>query len=231
MQLVLGEDDSSYDNTSDKLICLLPHHAVFKESSTTTKTWVDFDASAKSTTGVSLNDILMVGQTIQQDLLSTVLRFGMHRYAMTADISKMYQQIWAHPEDYDLQRILWRRSSDEPLRQYQLVTVTYVTAPASFLATRCLNQLASEEASSYPLAVEVISRDMYIEDLSGSNNLSEAQKLQEEIIHILGLTQISWKVYQNSYENVKFLVTSRTMKASKLWDWCGTPHRTHLNMR
>jgi len=111
------------------------------------------------------------------------------------------------------------------------VTVTYVTAPASFLATRCLNQLASEEASSYPLAVEVISRDMYIEDLSGSNNLSEAQKLQEEIIHILGLTQISWKVYQNSYENVKFLVTSRTMKASKLWDWCGTPHRTHLNMR
>jgi len=48
----------------------------------------------------------------------------MHMYAMTADISKMYQQIRVHPEDYDLQRILWRRSSDEPLKQYQLVTVT-----------------------------------------------------------------------------------------------------------
>ena len=36
----------------------------------------------------------------------------------------------------------------ESLRQYQLVTVTYGTAPASILATRCLNQLASEEASS-----------------------------------------------------------------------------------
>jgi hypothetical protein len=105
---------------------------------------------------------------------------------MTADISKMYRQIRVHPKDYDLQRVPWRRSSDEPLRQYQLVTVTYGTTPATFLATRCLNQLASEEASSYPLAAEVISRDMYVDDLvTGSNDLLETRKLQEEIIHIL----------------------------------------------
>jgi len=92
-----------------------------------------------------------------------------------------------HPEDYDLHRILWRRSSDEPLKQYQLVTVTYGTAPSSFLATRCLNQLASEEVSSHPLAAEVISRDMYVDDLvTGSDNLSEARRLREEIINILG---------------------------------------------
>jgi hypothetical protein len=148
MQLVPEEDDSSYDNTSDKLIFFLPHHAVFKESSTTTKTRVVFDASAKRTTGVSLNDVLMVGPKIQQDLISIVLRFRMHIYAMTTDISKMNRQIRVHPEDYDLQRILWRKSSDEPLKQYQLLTVTYGRAPAPFLATRCLNQLASEEASS-----------------------------------------------------------------------------------
>jgi hypothetical protein len=70
---------------------------------------------------------------------------------------------------------------------YQLATVTYGTAPASFKATRCLNQLSSEEASSYPLAAEVISRDVYVDDLvTGSDSLSEARRLQEEIIHILG---------------------------------------------
>ena len=101
MQLVPEEDDSSYDDKSNKLIFFLPHHAVFKESSTITKTRV-FDASAKITTGVSLNDMLMVGPTIQQDLISIVLRFRMHIYAMAADISKMYRQIRVHPEDYSV---------------------------------------------------------------------------------------------------------------------------------
>jgi hypothetical protein len=46
-----------------------------------------------------------------------------------------------------------------------------------------LNRLANEEASSHPLAAEVISCDMYVDDLvTGSDNLSEAQRLQEEII-------------------------------------------------
>jgi len=115
---------------------------------------------------------------------------------MTADISKIYRQIQVHPEDYNLQRILWRRSSDEPLRQYQLVTVTCGTASALFLATRCLNQLASEEASSYPLAAEVVSRHMYVDDLvTESNNLSEPRNLQEELTHILengGFTLHKW---------------------------------------
>jgi hypothetical protein len=100
------------------LYFFLPYRAVFKESSTTTKARVVFDSSAKSTTGVSLNDMLMAGPTIQQDLISIILRFRLHVYAMTAHISKVYQQIRVHPEDYDLQCILWRRSSDEPLKQY-----------------------------------------------------------------------------------------------------------------
>jgi hypothetical protein len=42
----------------------LPHHSVFKETSSTTKTRVVFDGSTKTSNGVSLNDILQVGPTV-----------------------------------------------------------------------------------------------------------------------------------------------------------------------
>ena len=68
----------------------LPMHAVRKEHSTTTKLRVVFDASAKSTSGVSLNDTLLVGPTIHPSLVDVLLRFRSHRIALTADISNIY---------------------------------------------------------------------------------------------------------------------------------------------
>ena len=46
----------------------LPMHIVHKESSSTTKIRIVFDASAKSSTGVSLNDVLVVGPTVHPSL-------------------------------------------------------------------------------------------------------------------------------------------------------------------
>jgi len=69
----------------------LPHHPVFKTTSTTTQTRVVFDGGAKTSNGLSLNDILQVGPTVQQDLYSIVLRFRTHQVCFTADIAKMYR--------------------------------------------------------------------------------------------------------------------------------------------
>jgi len=90
----------------------LPRHPVFKETSSTTITQVVFDGGAKSSNGLSLIDILQVGPTMQQDLYSTALRFRTHQVCFTADTAKMYRQILVLPQDGDLQRILWRYSSE-----------------------------------------------------------------------------------------------------------------------
>ena len=68
----------------------LPHHGVLKESSTTTKLRVVFDASARSTNGVSLNQILAVGPRVQQ-VIFKILRF--HVIGLAADVAKMYRQV------------------------------------------------------------------------------------------------------------------------------------------
>ncbi|XP_033231494.1 uncharacterized protein LOC117182505, partial [Belonocnema kinseyi] len=69
-------------------IFYLPHHAVFKESSTTTKVRVVFDGSAKTSSGLSLNDVQSVGPVIQSDLFSILLRFRQHRIVLSADITQ-----------------------------------------------------------------------------------------------------------------------------------------------
>ena len=57
----------SYDLSINKSnIFYLPHHAVVKSTSTTTKLRVVFDGSAKTSNNLSLNDTLMVGPTVQQ---------------------------------------------------------------------------------------------------------------------------------------------------------------------
>ena len=63
----------------------LPMHAVRKEHSTTTKIRAVFDASAKSSTSVSLNDTLLVGPTVHSPLIDVLLRFRLHRVALTTD--------------------------------------------------------------------------------------------------------------------------------------------------
>jgi hypothetical protein len=57
----------------------LTHHPLFKETNSTTRTSVVFDGGAKSSNGMSLNYILQVGPTVQQDLYSIVLRFRAHQ--------------------------------------------------------------------------------------------------------------------------------------------------------
>lgn len=124
----------------------LSHHAVIKESSTTTKVRVVFDASAKTNTEVSLNETLLIGPTIQDTLFSILLRFRQHAFVIVADVEKMFRQVIVHPDDRIYQKILWRDSMHDTIRTFQLNTVTYGTATAPFLATRALQQQARDES-------------------------------------------------------------------------------------
>jgi hypothetical protein len=90
----------------------MPHHGVLKETSPTTKLRVVFNGSEKSNNGVSLNDILMIGPKVQDDLFDKVQRFRLRRIVMSADVAKTYRQVWVHPDDRCLQRILWRNTID-----------------------------------------------------------------------------------------------------------------------
>ncbi|XP_036343161.1 uncharacterized protein LOC118752382 [Rhagoletis pomonella] len=72
--LRLGHMEPVYEETEPSNVCYIPHHAVYKESSSTTKLRTVFNASRRTRSGVSLNDCLLVGPKLQNDLSSIILR-------------------------------------------------------------------------------------------------------------------------------------------------------------
>ncbi|XP_036142116.1 uncharacterized protein LOC118645350 [Monomorium pharaonis] len=175
MSLVEGEPEDGY---------FLPHHAVIKASSNTTKIRTVFDASAKTSRGISLNDMLLVGPTIQDKLLDHLLRFRVHKYVVTADIEKMYRQILIHPDDRKFQRIFWE--TEGGIRTYELNTVTFGVASAPFLAIRTIQQLADDEGLKFTRARDVLKRDLYVDDLlTGADSFNEVLEIRDEIIELL----------------------------------------------
>ncbi|XP_063381909.1 uncharacterized protein LOC134668358 [Cydia fagiglandana] len=173
----------------------IPHHGILRESSTTTRLRVVFNASAPTSSGVSLNNIQMVGPTVQDDLLSILLRFRQHKYIISGDVEKMYRQIVIHPDDRYLQRILWRDDPSKPLKIFELNTVTYGTASAPFLATRCIKQLGLECEDE--VVREVIIHDFYVDDLlTGGDDLQQVLSIKSKVTSTLadaGMNLRKWK--------------------------------------
>ncbi|XP_075158009.1 uncharacterized protein LOC142231279 [Haematobia irritans] len=177
---------------ADGKLFYLPHHPVLGE-----KIRVVFDGSFQDSNGISLNNTLHIGPSIQRDLFSVCIRFRFKRYVFSADIVKMFRQILVNQEHRDYQRIVWRENPNEVLKHYHLCTVTYGTACAPYLAVRVLEQLAHDYKSIYPKAAKILLADFYVDDvLTGGDTEDEVMEIRNELVKLLkeaGLELRKWK--------------------------------------
>ncbi|GFX67808.1 uncharacterized protein TNCV_1565091 [Trichonephila clavipes] len=164
----------------------LPHHGVYRPEKSTIKGRVVFNASSPTDNGLSLNGIQLNGGVIQDDLYAQMIRFRTFRYALTADIKKMYRMILIDSEQRCLQQILWKDSKHDRVKTYELQTGTYGMTSAPYLAQRTLRQLSYDEENKFPVAALVLRSQFYMNDtLCGAETLEEAKKLQRQLIPIL----------------------------------------------
>lgn len=178
----------------------LPHHAVLKENSESTKLRVVFDASARTSSGYSINDIQMVGPNMQDSLFNILLRFRHYRYVLSGDIEKQYRQITLNETDRNLQLILWREDSSLPLRTLKLKTVTYGFASASYIAARCLWQLGE---TADPLTKTIVQTDFYCDDLlTGADTESELLQIKQNVASTLQSGCFNLRKYRSNSQEV-----------------------------
>lgn len=124
MRVYLSLGHISKVENHDRHVNYMPHHVVVKLDSATTKYRPVFNASVQpdydevyempKRDKVTFNQTLMIGPTIQNDRFEILILFRVHRFALIADIEKMYRQILIYPEDRKYQHIFWREDKTSP---------------------------------------------------------------------------------------------------------------------
>ena len=157
-----------------------------KASSSTTKILLVFDASAKTTTGTSLNHHLLVGPTVHSSLVDVLLMFQQHKVVLTTDVSQMYRAVLFSQEQRDLQRFVWREDPDQPVKDYRTTRLTFGVAASSFAANMALKQNAINHRESHPKAYQAVLGSFYVDNgLTNADSVDEGIKLRIELQELL----------------------------------------------
>lgn len=165
----------------------LPMHMVRKESSTTSKVRIVFDASATTGSGASLNDQLLVGPTVHSPLIDVLLRFRRHKVALAADVSRMYRAVLLPEDQRDLHRFVWRDDPRRPLIDYRMKRLTFGVSASSFAANMAIRQNALDHEKSHPQAAQAVLDEFYVDDgLTGEDSIEKGITLQTQLQELFG---------------------------------------------
>ena len=159
----------------------LPHREVIRYDKDTTKLRVVFDASASP----SLNDCLYVGPPLSPLLCDILLRFRVHKIAMTADIEKAFLNIAIAPQHRDFLRFLWPHDPmkiNSELDCFRFTGVVFGVNSSPFLLNATIRHHLESFQELDPDFVTEVLRSLYVDDYaSGSSETNEAFTLVKKI--------------------------------------------------
>ena len=134
----------------------LPHRAVLKEDSSSTKIRVVFDGSAKTTSGKSLNDVLLDAPNPVNDLINVMIRWRFFAIPLVADVRKMYRMVSMVRADRDFHRFLWQFRGFDNLTHCRLTRVAFGLKPSSYLSGAYIQHNAERFKEEFPDVLQAV---------------------------------------------------------------------------
>lgn len=138
-QLQLGFIEKIDEKTTvpvNSKIHYIPHHAVHKQS-VTTPIRVVYNCSAKmSKHSPSLNECLLTGPNLINDLAAVLLRFRLNKFACISDIEKAYLMVGLNEADSHSCRFFWPSDpydDGSKIQTYKFKVVLFGSTASQFL--------------------------------------------------------------------------------------------------
>ena len=169
------------DRHEDGQVWFLPHHGVYHP--TKGKLRVVFDCGAVFH-GVSLNDKLLQGPDLTNQLVGVLIRFRKHTIPVMADIEAMFHQVQVPIEQRSFLSFLWWPGGDVSLKPavYEMCVHTFGTISSPSCANFALRKAAEDNKESYGEdAANTLLRDFYVDDMLKS--------LEDEAVSLMARVQ------------------------------------------
>ena len=160
---------------------LLPHHAV-SSLHKPGKIRVVFDAAAEFR-GTSLNQQLLTGPDLLQELPGILIRFSEKPIAIAGDIEQMFLQVYIQPQDRPALSFLWRNMEpNRPPDTYEMQKAIFGAKCSPAIASYALRQTMASCPSSEPWNAEELARQFYMDDyVASEESIESASRLLQTV--------------------------------------------------
>ena len=161
----------------------------------------NFDSSAQCQ-GLSLNQVLLTGTNLSNDLLSILLRFRQGPVAAMADIEQMFYAFYVQPEHRKYLRFFWYKENDmdKGLVEYQMKVHVFGKTTSPSIATYALRKTVENCDKDVK---NFLMKNFYVDD-----GLLPTQTVQEAVNLIIKRTQRDLK----EKGNLKHKIASNSLE-------------------
>ena len=173
-------EERKLGETKDERQWYVPHHPVINPHKPEKVRRV-CNAAAKYK-GESLNDKLLTGPDLLQNLVGINCRFQEHQIALTADIEAMFLQMEVPPDECRVLRVLWRSKPEDSIGVYEYTRHVFVAKSSPTCANYALLQAGVDNQVDHSRAANAVKRNIYMNDLAKSvATVEEAVSVYQDV--------------------------------------------------
>nr|XP_039261943.1 uncharacterized protein LOC120338077 [Styela clava] len=171
----MGYAEEVYDSTeSEGQIWYINHHGVHHPEKK--KIRVVFDCSSKFQ-GICLNDVLLQGPDLANNLVGVLSRFRKNVVAVQGDIRSMFLQVKVPEKHRNYLRFFWWEDSDinKPMKEFRMTAYPFGTVCSPSCCNYALKQAAEDNKHDFDISViNAINDSFYVDDFFDSRPNAES---------------------------------------------------------